>query len=111
MGSGLADLNWSRPVFKIDSTLLRVGLCNFTAKVLAASSRAWPYCRSRDKSPRHALYPCSGWGLLFSRCSTTAQVLAPIDAPQLMSRVGVHSACARWALGICCGNVVCTPRW
>ena len=43
--------------------------------------------------------------------STTAQVFAPMEAPQLINLVGVHSACARCDCGMCSGNVVCTPRW
>jgi hypothetical protein len=55
------------------------GLFNFTAGALAASS-AWLYRLARASSP-DMLDSLARMRLAFSRCFTTAQVLAPMVAP------------------------------
>ena len=54
--------------------------------------------------PRQARKPCSGCGLAVRMRSTSAMVAGPIAAASRSSRVGVHSAWRRCALGMCSGD-------
>ena len=75
------------------------------ARALAASSRSLPCCRPSRMSPSTALYPCSGWGRLSRIRVTSSPVAGPTFSAQRMRREGVHSAWARWALGMCSATV------
>ena len=55
--------------------------------------------------PSTALYPCSGWGRLSRIRVTSSPVAGPTFSAQRMRRDGVHSAWARWALGMCSATV------